>query len=182
MKVTSITRWFFLFFAFQSAVLCAEDFSPKRNLWSLGGSASLPFKGTEKGVLSLKLNLEPLVSWYVWDHIEILARPKLGVTLLSGEKNGYWDPVSWGLGIQTRYVFGDKQTIFPYVGLLGGVSLQNSWAETIEWRGGFWTGFLVVLKDRWVLDVGFPIAFAFSPARFQYVEVVLGQLGFSYYF
>lgn len=160
----------------------AAIFEPLRNHWSIGGSASLPFKGTEKGVLSLKLNLEPSVSWYVWDHIEILARPKLGVTLVSGEKNGYWDPVSWGLSIQTRYVFGEKQTIYPYVGLLGGVSLQNWWAETIEWRGGFWTGFLVTLHESWMLDVGFPIAFAFSPARFQYVEVVLGQVGFSYYF
>ncbi|MBL4818798.1 MAG: hypothetical protein JKY15_06160 [Deltaproteobacteria bacterium] len=162
--------------------LQAKTFEPQKDRWSVGGSASLPFKGTEKGVLSLKLNLEPSISCFVFDHIEVSGNLRLGLTILSGERNGFRDPVQWGLGLSSRYVFGSQQTIYPYIGLLGSVDLQNWWAETLEWRSGIWTGFLVVLQESWVLDVGFPIIAAFSSERFQYIEVILGQVGLNYYF
>jgi hypothetical protein len=182
MTITQRVYLFSIFAFFSAAYLQAEIFTPSKDRWSVGGSAALPFKGTEKGVLSLKLNLESTISWFIFDHIEITARPKLGITILSGEMNGYRDPTSWGMGISTRYIFGNKQMIYPYVGLLSGISLQNWWAETIEWRGGAWTGFLVALTDTWVLDVSFPVTFVFSSSRFRYVEVMVGQAGLSYYF
>ena len=157
----------------------AQSLTINRGMYSLGGTATLPFSYDINGGAKLGMNLHPSFGYMVSDNWELTASLITEFSLIKPrlvlEKLGN---LTWGAGLGFRYYFRIKESIIFYTGAEISAQVQDLIKQTIRGSITPMIGLLIPVHERIAIDMKVPIGLIFSAESiFEKVSIPMGFFG-----